>query len=79
MTATCASGDYYLVDLGRLISVAAASVRDSVHLAVLELGGPEKIGVDHPVVYRLDPEGQPVAMYDLGEIERGDAQTFAER
>ena len=50
-------GDHYLVDLGELVHVAACGTADAMSLALVTVGGPEKVVVDRTDIYRLDPEG----------------------
>lgn len=47
----------YLVDLGKLVPVAAANPRDAYSLAVLAEEDRHDV---EAVVYRLDPEGEPI-------------------
>ena len=58
-------GDLYLVDVGALILVPAASPRDAVHLANAEnLRAYVECCAPHPTVYQLDAQGNAVAVFD---------------
>jgi hypothetical protein len=59
VTRLIASGDQYLVDVGKLVSVAAAGVRDAVSLATI--GGDE---FPEPRVYRMDGHGAMTEIRD---------------
>lgn len=59
-----APGDHYVVDLGKLVPVAATNPQDAYQLAVLgEFGKAPEVPLERPIVYRLDPEGEPIEVY----------------
>lgn len=52
-------GDFYLVDLGKLIPVLATTPHDAYELASLSVFGPgREIPPKKPVLYRLDEWGE---------------------
>jgi hypothetical protein len=60
-----APGDYYLVDVGELVPVAAVNARSAFHIAMtMREGMAQQCPPEHPVVYQIDPDGELIAVYD---------------
>jgi hypothetical protein len=55
----------YWVDIGQLVPIAAVNAQDAYRGAMAACYGP---GVDcpapHPVVYKIDPAGELIAVFD---------------
>lgn len=59
------AGDYYLVDLGQLVPVAASSPRAAFHIASTGVfRSTEEFPAVHPLVYQLAPDGEVMAVYE---------------
>jgi hypothetical protein len=65
-TPIAASGDNYLVDLGRLVPVAAVSAKEAFLLATTSVfGAMPEVPFEHPMVYQIDDAGELVlAVFD---------------
>jgi len=63
---TAAPGDWYLVDLGKLVGVAAVSASGAFHMAMGDSCGsdPQLPAREHPLVYQLDTDGAILAVFD---------------
>jgi hypothetical protein len=60
-----ALGDNYLVDLGRLVQVAATSPREAYLLASTAVfGAMPECPPETPMVYRVDQNGELIAVFD---------------
>jgi hypothetical protein len=59
-----APGDQYLVDLGRLVPVAAVNARSAYQIALTSVNMEPEFPAQQPVVYQLDPDGELIAVYD---------------
>lgn len=61
-----APGDNYLVDLGRLVPVAAVSAMDAFLIATTSVFGVmPQCPFEHPLVYQIDDAGELVlAVFD---------------
>jgi len=60
-----APGDLYLVDLGKLIPVAAVNPRAAFHIAsTCAFGKDQEPGFEHPLVYQLDSDGGILAVFE---------------
>jgi hypothetical protein len=66
--ANVSPGDQYLVDLGRLVPVAAVNARSAYRIALNSVGiepeFPESLHEMAPRVYQLDPQGELIAVFD---------------
>jgi len=57
----------YLVDLGRLVPVAAVNARSAYQIALTSVGTTRGLGLLtrlHAMVYQLDSNGELIAVYD---------------
>jgi hypothetical protein len=62
---TTAPGDYYLVDVGELVPVAAVSPRSAFHIAMTgRYGHSQQCPSERPMVYQLDQDGELLAVYE---------------
>jgi hypothetical protein len=60
-----ALGDNYLVDLGRLVQVAATSPMDAYLIATTSVfGAMPQCPPEHPMVYQIDEYGELIAVFD---------------
>jgi hypothetical protein len=58
------SGDQYLVDLGRLVPVAAVNPRSAYQIALTSVGFEREFPEQQPKVYQLDSQGELIAVFD---------------
>ena len=54
----------YLVDLGRLVPVAAVNARSAYQIALTSMGVEPEFPARPPVVYEFDSDGELIAVYD---------------
>jgi hypothetical protein len=54
----------YLVDLGRLVPVAAVNARSAYQIALTSVGLEPEFPAQTPLVYQLDSDGELIAVYD---------------
>lgn len=59
-----APGDQYLVDLGRLVPVAAVNPRSAYQIALTSVGIEREFPEQTPKVYQLDFQGELIAVYE---------------
>lgn len=62
---TAAPGNWYLVDLGELVGVAAVSARGAFNMAMGDsCGSDSQCAPEHPLVYQMDTDGKVLAVFD---------------